>query len=62
MHKCCKKNKNKNKKLHELEESLLSRQSNIDALTEAFFPVNRHESSAINAYYYFNGSLEGSRV
>ena len=36
----------------ELEKSLLSRESNLDILKEAFFPVNRQTSIVVNVYYY----------
>ena len=48
------------RELHELEVSVLSRGSNIDALTEAFFPVNCHESVGVEVYYHFTSSLNYS--
>ena len=36
----------------ELEKSLLSRESNLDILKKAFFPVNRQTSIVVDVYYY----------
>ena len=37
---------------NELEKSLLSREANLDALKEAFFPVNCQMSITVEIYYY----------
>ena len=39
-------------KFYELEKSLLSREANLDALKEAFFPDDRQASITVEIYYY----------
>ena len=38
----------------ELERSLIERKSNIDSMSDAFYPPNRQASDAANVYYFFN--------
>ena len=38
---------------YELRDSLLTRDSNIENMREAFFPANRQASSALDVMYYF---------
>ena len=39
----------------ELEKSLTKRDSNIESMSDAFYPPNRQVSIAANVYYYFSG-------
>ena len=45
---------------YELRESLLSRESNIENMREAFFPANRQASSALDVLYYFRDENDTS--
>ena len=41
-----------------LEKSLISRDSNLDSMSDAFYPPNRQVSIAANVYYFFNDGNE----
>ena len=36
----------------QLERSVVSRDSNMDSLMDAYYPPNRQESIAVNVYYF----------
>ena len=42
----------------ELERSLISKDSNLDSVSNAFYPPNRQVSIAANVYYFFNDGNE----
>ena len=42
----------------ELERSLTKRDSNIESMSDAFYPPNRQVSIAANVYYFFNDGNE----
>ena len=42
----------------ELERSLIERESNIESMSDAFYPPNRQASDAANVYYFFNDGNE----
>lgn len=42
----------------DLERSLFETKSNIDSMSNAFYPPNRQVSIATNVYYFFNDEVE----
>ena len=42
----------------DLERSLFEKESNIDSMSDAFYPPNRQVSIATNVYYFFNDKVE----